>query len=51
MELRVCSIYKALERWPVNLKETRGGWRERGALAHAIGSNYRGKLTGDHRMG
>jgi hypothetical protein len=50
-EPRVCSIYKALERWPVNLKETRGGRRKGWALAHAIGGNYRGKLTGDHRMG
>jgi hypothetical protein len=50
-EPRVCSIYKALELWPVNLKETRGGQREGGALAHVIGGNYRGKLTGDHRMG
>jgi hypothetical protein len=51
MESRVCSIYKALERWPVNLKETRDGRREGWALAHAIGGNYRGKLTSDHRMG
>jgi hypothetical protein len=47
----VCSIYRALERWPVNLKDTRGGQRGGGVLAHAIGGNYRGKLTGDHRMG
>ena len=49
-EPRVCSIYRALERWPVNLKDTRGGQRGGGVLAHAIGGNYRGKLTGDHRM-
>jgi hypothetical protein len=47
----VCSIYRALERWPVNLKDTRGGQRGGGVLAHAIGGNYRGKLTGYHRMG
>ena len=33
MEPRMCSIYRALERWPVNLKEMRGGRREGGALA------------------
>jgi hypothetical protein len=42
-ESRVCSIYRALERWPVNLKETHGGQRG-GVLAYAIGGNYRGKL-------
>jgi hypothetical protein len=50
-ELMACSIYRSPERWPVNLKETRGGRRGGGALARAIGGNYRGKLTGDHRMG
>jgi hypothetical protein len=50
-EPRVCSIYKALEWWPVNLKETHDGQRKGWALAHAIGGNYRGKLTGEHRMG
>jgi hypothetical protein len=36
-ELRVCSIYRALERWPVNSR-SRGGRRgEGGALAQAIG--------------
>jgi hypothetical protein len=50
-ESRVCSIYRAHELWPVNLNSCSGGRREGGALAHAIGGNYRGKLTGDHRMG
>jgi hypothetical protein len=50
-ELRVCSIYRALERWLMNLSSRGGGRRERGALAQAIGGIYRGKLTGDHRMG
>jgi hypothetical protein len=27
MESRVCSIYRTLNRWLVNLKETRGGRR------------------------
>jgi hypothetical protein len=49
-EPRVCSIYRALERWPVNLSSRGGGRREGGALAQVIGGNYRGKLTGDHRM-
>jgi hypothetical protein len=51
MEPRVCSIYRALERWLVNLFSRGGGRREGGALAETIGANYRGKLTGDHRMG
>ena len=51
MELRVCSIYRTLERWPVNLSSRGGGRREGGALEQAIGGIYRGKLTGDHRMG
>jgi hypothetical protein len=32
MELMACSIYRSPEWWPVNLKETRGGRREGGAL-------------------
>jgi hypothetical protein len=48
-EPRACSIYRALEWWPVNLS-SRGGGRRGGALAQAIGGNYRGKLTDDHRM-
>jgi hypothetical protein len=32
-ELMACSIYRSPERWPVNLKETRGGRRDGGALA------------------
>jgi hypothetical protein len=47
---RVCSIYRALERWPVNLSSRGGGRREGGALAQEIGGIYRGKHT-DHRMG
>jgi hypothetical protein len=50
-EPRVCSIYRALERWPVNLNSRGGGRRGGDALAQAIGGIYRGKLTGDHRMG
>jgi hypothetical protein len=50
-ELMACSIYRSPEWWPVNLKETCGGRRGGGALAHAIGGNYCGKLTSDHRMG
>jgi hypothetical protein len=49
-EPRVCSIYRALERWPVNLSSRGGSRREGGALAQVIGGNYHGKLTGDHRM-
>jgi hypothetical protein len=49
-ELRVCSIYRALERWPVNSSSCGGSQREGDALAQAIGGNYRGKLTGDHRI-
>jgi hypothetical protein len=47
---RVCSIYRALERWPMNLSLCGGGRREGGALAQAICGNYCGKLTGDHRI-
>jgi hypothetical protein len=50
-ELRVCSIYRALERWPVTLNSRGGGRRGGGALAHAIGGHYRGNLTGDHWIG
>jgi hypothetical protein len=50
-EPRMCSIYRALERWLVNFSSHGGGRRGRGALAQAIGGIYRGKLTGDHRMG
>jgi hypothetical protein len=46
-EPRVCSIYRTLERWLVNLKETRGGWRGGRVLAQTIGGIYRGGLTGD----
>jgi hypothetical protein len=50
-EPRVCSIYRALERWPVNLRLRGGSRREGGVLAQAICGIYRGKLTSDHRMG
>jgi hypothetical protein len=50
-EPRVCLIYRALERWPVNLRSRGGGRRKGGALAQAIGGVYHGKLTGDHQMG
>jgi hypothetical protein len=36
-EPRVCSIYRDLEWWPVNLNSRGGGRRGGGALAHAIG--------------
>jgi hypothetical protein len=49
-EPRVCSIYWTLERWLMNLKETRGGRRGGRALVQAIGGIYRGGLTGDDRM-
>jgi hypothetical protein len=51
LELMACSIYRALERWPVNLSSRGGGRGEGGALAQAIGGIYRGKLIDDHRMG
>jgi hypothetical protein len=52
-EPRLCSIYRALKRWLVNLNSCGGGWRGGGggALAHTIGGHYRGNLTGDHWMG
>jgi hypothetical protein len=50
-EPRVCSIYRALERLPVNLNSHDGGRRGGGALAHVIGGHYRGNLTDDHWMG
>jgi hypothetical protein len=50
-ESRVCSIYRDLERWPVNLNSRGGGRRGGGALAHAIGGHYSGNLTGDHWIG
>jgi hypothetical protein len=49
-EMRVCSIYRALERWPVNLRSCGGGRREGGALAQAIGGFHHGELTDDHRI-
>jgi hypothetical protein len=49
-EPRVCSIYRALERWPVNLRSRGGDRREGDALAQAISGFHRGELTGDHRI-
>jgi hypothetical protein len=49
-ETRVCSNYRALERWPVNLRSCGGSRGEGGALAQAIGGFHRGELTGDHRI-
>jgi hypothetical protein len=46
-ELRVFSIYSVLERWPVNLMETRGGRRGGGALEQMISGFHRGGLTDD----
>jgi hypothetical protein len=43
------SIYRTLERWPVNLGWHGGSRREKGALAQAIGGFHRGELTSDHR--
>jgi hypothetical protein len=42
-------IYSRLERWPVNLRETRGGRRRRRLLARWFVAYYRGKLSNDHR--
>jgi hypothetical protein len=41
-EPRVRSIYSMLERWPVNLMETRGGRKRRRSLVQVIGGVYRG---------
>jgi hypothetical protein len=49
-EPRVRAIYSVLERWSVNLMETRGGRRGEGALAQMISGFHRGGLTGDHRI-
>ena len=46
----VCSIYSVLERWPVNLMETRGGRRGKGSLVQELHVFHRGGLTGDHRV-
>jgi hypothetical protein len=43
----VRSIYSMLERWLVNLTETRGGRRGGVALVHTISGFHRGRLTGD----
>jgi hypothetical protein len=44
---RGCSIYKTLDWWLVNLKETRGGRRGGRVLAQAIDGIYHGGLAGD----
>jgi hypothetical protein len=41
------SIYSMLERWLVNLTETRGGRRGGGVLVHTISGFHRGRLTDD----
>jgi hypothetical protein len=46
----VCSIYRALERWPDNLRLRGGDQREGDALAQAISGYHRGELIGDHRI-
>jgi hypothetical protein len=46
----VCSVYRVLEWWSVNLRSRDGGRREGGAPAQAIGGVYLGKLTDDHRI-
>jgi hypothetical protein len=44
---RGCSIYRTLDWWLVNLKETRGGRRGGRVLAQAIDGIYHGGLAGD----
>jgi hypothetical protein len=48
-ELSTHSIYRILERWPVNLRWRGGGRRERRALSQEIGGFHRGELTDDHQ--
>jgi hypothetical protein len=48
-EPRGGSIYRTLDRWLLNLKETCGGRRGGRVLAQAIGGIYRGGLTDDDR--
>jgi hypothetical protein len=45
------SIYRIHERWQLIRGKTRGGGREGGALAQAIGGINCGGLTGDDRVG
>jgi hypothetical protein len=47
-EPRVCSIYRALERWPVNLNETRGGRRGGEVTGAVIRSNCGIRSHDDH---
>jgi hypothetical protein len=51
VELTAGSIYRIHERWRLIRGKMRGGRREGGALAQAIGGIYRGRLTGDDRVG
>jgi hypothetical protein len=51
VELTIGSIYRIHERWQLIWGKTRGGRREGGALAQAIGGIYHGGLTGDDRVG
>jgi hypothetical protein len=41
------AIYRLPQRWPVNWRETRGGWRKRRLLALGISGFHRGSSTGD----
>jgi hypothetical protein len=45
------SIYRIHERWRLIRGKTHGDRREWGALAQVIGGIYRGRLTGDDRVG
>jgi hypothetical protein len=45
------SIYRIHEWWRLIRRKTRGGRREGGVLAQAIGGIYSGGLTGDDRVG
>jgi hypothetical protein len=47
-EPRVCSIHRALERWPVNLNETRGGRRVGEVTGAVIHGNCGIRSHDDH---
>jgi hypothetical protein len=47
MELMVCSIYRYLERWPVNLRSRGGGRREGRVIDVGYRGSHRGKAFGD----
>jgi hypothetical protein len=48
-EPMACSIYRARERWPMNLRWRGGGRREGRALSQGIGGLHRGELTGNQQ--